>query len=405
MATTSFLYYCLGLQGYTHLRTEYRNGATYHHVALKHEGRRCAECGARSWHLTLEGSFEREFNALPVGNRRQFLVLHGHRQACRECGALRREPVGFAKGRCRHMKTFARYVVGLCGLMALSDVARLLGIGWDRAKQIFKDHLSLRLRRRRTAHVRRIGVDEFAVSKGHRYMTVVVDLDSGEILHAHEGKDAAALVPFLLRLKRSRAPIEAVAMDLSASYIKAVRSVWGNRVAIVHDRYHVVALANKAVDDTRRDLVRFLGDSEAAALKRTRFLWLKGAENLEAEALDRLVTRLARFEPLFTAWSLKETLRDFWEMPDRDIGALFLDAWTATARRMGNVYVKRLADTLDAHRDGLLAYFEHPITNASVEGINNKIKVLKRQAYGFRDNEFFKLRLYFLHEAKLTLAG
>jgi transposase len=258
-------------------------------------------------------------------------------------------------------------------------VAGLLGVGWDLVKGVYKEHLRRRLKKRRLRKIRRIGVDEFAVHKGHKYMTVVLDLDTGEIVHAQEGKDGAALMPFLRRLRRARVRLEAVAIDMSAAYLNAIRTVFGDRVAVVHDRYHVVALANKAVDQTRRDLVRELSGDEKSALKGTRFLWLRAAENLKEDSLTRLMSMMTAHEPLFEAWLLKELLRDFWEFHDPVVGELFLDEWLELARATENKHLVRLAATLENHRAGLLAYFEHRITSAQVEGTNNKIKVLKRQ--------------------------
>ena len=401
MATTSFIYHCFGIRGYQHLRTVYCGGAVYHHIERNPTSRRCAGCQARWENLTRDGAFERTFHALPVGPRQQFLVLHGHRQACKRCGRVLREPIPFADGKRRYIRAFGRFVNSLCRLMPIKQVAGRLGVGWDLVKEVYKEHL----KRRRLKKVRRIGVDEFAVQKGHRYMTIVLDLHTGEIVHAREGKDAAALIPFLRRLRRAGVRLEAVAMDMSAAYLNAVRTVFGDRVDVVHDRYHVVALANKAVDETRRDLVRELSGDEKSALKGTRFLWLRAAENLKEDAFTRVMSMMASHEPLFEAWLLKELLRDFWEFHDPVAGELFLDEWLALARATENKHLVRLAKTLDSHRTGLLAYFKHRITSAQVEGTNNKIKVLKRQAYGFRDIEFFKLRLYFLHEANLCLAG
>ena len=211
MATTSFLYHTLRLERYCHLRTEFRGGAVYHHVELAVQRRRCRQCSAGWWELTLCGSFERKFRALPVGQRPQFVVLHGHEQACRSCGKTLREPIFFASGKRRYLKVFERYVIELCRIAPISHVAQLLGVGWDLVKGLYKEHLRKRLKKRKLKKVRYIAVDEFATHKGHRYMTVVLDLETGEILHAHEGKDAQALTPFLVKLKRRGARLEAVA--------------------------------------------------------------------------------------------------------------------------------------------------------------------------------------------------
>jgi transposase len=208
----------------------------------------------------------------------------------------------------------------------------------------------------------------------------------------------------LTKLKRHRVKLQAVAMDMSPAYLRAVREVFPD-VAIVHDPYHVVALANRAIDETRRDMVRSLEGEERKVIKGCRFLLLKGLEKLRQPGLARLVKMMELNHPLFQAYLLKEDLRGFWRQGNRQAAERFLDSWIHQARSIGNKHFTKLADTLDGHRQGLLAYYDHPITSAPLEGLNNKIKVLKRQAYGFRDNEYFKLRLYFLHEATPAIAG
>jgi transposase len=405
MATTSFLYHAQGLHGYRHIRTEYRGGCEAHHVELHARKRRCAGCGAPWWQLVLDGSFERTFLALPVGRRRQLIVLHGHRQLCKGCGRTLREPIPFTQGKERCTKRLARYIIDLCGILPIKQVGQLIGVGWDLVKGVYKRYLGKRLKKRKLGKVRYVAVDEFAVQKGHKYMTVVLDLETGAILHAHEGKDARALSVFLLRLRRARKRLRAVAMDMSSAYRRAVLDVFGDTVDVVHDPFHVVALASKAIDETRRDMVRSLEGEDRKVIKGSRFLLLRGLENLSENGLERLMLLMEMNEPLYAAYLLKEDLRMFWNVPDAEHGEAFLDQWTEQARGLDNKHFAKLADTLDDHRPGLLAWFSHRISTGPLEGLNNKIKVLKRQAYGFRDMEYFKLRLYFLHEAGLSLPG
>lgn len=367
--------------------------------------RKCANCGASHGDITLDGQFERTFIALPVGRKRQEIVLRGHIQVCSKCGTRGREPIPFAKGKTRYLKAFARLVVDLCGITTVRNVARYLGVGWDLVKDIFKADLGQRLKRRKIGKIRFIAVDEFATHKGHRYMTVVLDLETGEILHAQEGKNAGALVPFLETLKRRKAPLEAIAMDMSEAYASAVRTVFGDQLDIVHDPFHVTALASKAMDESRRDLYHQLKGEEKKVVKGTRFLLLHGLENLKESGINRLAALMEANEPLYAAYLLKEDLRMFWNLPDAKAGKAFLDDWIQVARGLGNRHFDKLADTLDSHRPGLLSYFKHRITTGPLEGLNNKIKVLKRQAYGYRDMAFFKLRLYFLHETSVLLPG
>ncbi len=404
MATTSYIYHTLGLVRYNHLSTKYHQGAVYYHVTKKREERICSECNASWDKLTLEGRFERHFRALPVGRRPQWVVLHGHFQHCRTCGRTLREPIDFAQGKRRRLKAFDRYVVDLCRIAPIKQVAQLLAVGWDLVKGIFKEHLSHQLQKRKFSNIRYLAVDEFALRKGHHYMTIVLDLETGQILHAQEGKDAQALVPFLEKLKRKKVQPLAVAMDMSPAYLQAVRQVFPE-VDIVHDPYHVVSMVNTAIDQTRRDIARELNDQDKQVIKGSRFLLLRGLESLNEYSLSKLMDLMEVNEPLYAAYLLKEDLRTFWNQPNEQSGAVFLDAWITQASSFNLPHFSKLAEALNRHRSGLLSYFRHRISTGPLEGLNNKIKVLKRQAYGFRDQLYFKLRLFFLHEQTPAFAG
>lgn len=271
----------------------------------------------------------------------------------------------------------------------------MLGVGWDLVKGIHKKHLAKKWQKRKLRQVRYVAIDEFAVQKGHQYMTVVMDLETGEILHAQEGKSAASVKVFLEKLKRE-AKIKAIAADMSPAYKGAVEEVFGKGFDLVHDPFHVVALASRAIDETRRDLVREAAVKEKKVIKGSRFLLLRGLENLSEKGLNRMAELMNLNEPLYKAYLLKEDLRTFWSLPAAKAKA-FLEQWQEQARALGNRHFTKLADTLESHRNGLLSYFKHRISTGPLEGLNNKIKVLKRMAYGFRDQEYFKLRLYDLH--------
>ena len=403
MATTSFIYHTLGLRGYWLTHTNYLNGCVYFHVERKRQKRQCRGCRARCHHLRLNGRFQREFIALPIGGRRVFVVLHGHYQKCSCCGRSLREPITFADGTRRYIKAFERYVIDLCRIATIKHVADLLGVGWDLVKDIFKNHLRKRNKRRRFAQVQYLAIDEFAVRKGHRYMTLVMDLKSGHVLHVGDGKGADAVVPFLRSLKRRGAHIKAVAIDMWPAFTRAVTDALPG-VDIVHDPFHVVALANKALDDTRKGLYRKLKGADSKVIKGTRFLLLKGSEKLDQAAVEHLSRLASMNEPLLRAYLLKEELRYFWSLTKRK-APRYLIAWIRRARASGLPHFEKLASVLQRHEAHILTFFEHRITTGPLEGLNNKVKTLKRQAYGFRDSEYFKLRLLFIHEETPRFSG
>jgi transposase len=302
------------------------------------------------------------------------------------------------------MKSFETYIIDLCSIAPIKHVAHLLGVSWALVKGIYKDHLRRRSKKLRLKEVRYIAVDEFATRKGHQYMTVVLNLSTGQILHVQEGKGAESLEPFLKKLRQYGAPLQAVAVDMSSAYVKAVEAVFPE-VDIVHDPFHIVAMVNRAIDETRRDEYNKLVGDNRKVLKGSRFILLKGLETLQEPALDRLLQVMNLNRTLYQAYLLKEDLRMFWRMPNRKVGERFLDNWIAQANASGIKHFVKLAETLNKSRSRLLTYFKHRISTGPLEGLNNKIKVLKRQAYGFRDMAYFRLRLLFIHEDRLTYPG
>lgn len=403
MATTSFLYHSMSVRGYRYIRCEHDGDRIRHHVRLRKYQRRCRGCGARWHHLTMDGQFERVFVSLPIGRRKQEVVLHGQIHGCRRCGRRLREPIPFADGGRRYLRVVAAYVVYLCDKATIKDVAEIVGLGWDSVKEIFKSHLRRQLRKRSLSNVRRIAVDEFAVRKGYHYLTVVLDLDSGQVLWSAEGRSADALLPFLDRLKRCRAPLQAVALDMWPAYTLAVKSVFP-RVAIVYDPFHVVRLVNKAIDAAQRDLANQI--PKAMRCRRgLRFVLLRARENLGLKGASLLTDLMKINRPLYQAYLLKEQLRALWDFPSAILARRFLDQWIQQAKATGLKAFHQIAKTLDIHREAILAWYEHHISTGPLEGLNNKIKTLKRQAYGFRDMEYFQLRLAFIHSATPRFPG
>jgi transposase len=274
-------------------------------------------------------------------------------------------------------------------------------------KDLQKRDLLRRFAKPKLKHLRHIAIDEIAVAKGHRYLTVVLDLDSGAVVFVGDGKGADALKPFWKRLRPSKAKIEAVAMDMSAAYRGAV-STHLPAAKIVFDHFHVIKLFNEKLSELRRALYREATDvMHKQVLKGTRWLLLKNPENLDEQRDEktRLEEALALNKSLATAYYLKEDLRRFWEQPGKRFATAFLNDWIKRAVASGIKILQQMAKTLAAHRSGLLAYYDVRITSGPMEGTNNKIKTMKRQAYGFRDQEFFKLKILAIHETKYELVG
>jgi len=319
---------------------------------------------------------------------------------------VRQVKLGFADPRRTYTKAFERYALELSRSMTILDVARHLGVSWDIIKDIQKRDLSRRYAKPKLKHLRQIAIDEIAVAKGHRYLTVVLDLESGAVVFVGDGKGGDALKPFWKRLCRCKAKIVAVAMDMSPAYHDAV-STYLPKATIVYDRFHVMKLFNDKLSDLRRWLYHRAEDQQKKVLKGSRWLLLKAAENLDPEHDEeaRLEEALKLNKPLALAYYMKEDLRQFWEQPGKRFATAFLKDWIRRANASGVHMLEKMARTLEAHRSGLLAYYDFPISTGPLEGTNNKIKTMKRQAYGFRDREFFKLKILGIHEAKYALVG
>lgn len=277
-------------------------------------------------------------------------------------------------------------------------------------KDIEKQRLRHEYRHIPLRHLRLIGVDEISIRKGYRYATIVTDLLSGRIVWVCQGRDAESFGRFLRKLRRSGAKLDAVSMDMSAAYRSAVADHFPD-VHIVYDHFHIIQQMNKKLDELRMQYVRQLENQYRGTVKGVRWLVLMGSERLEKLAQTkpvykrRLEIALAFNKPLATGYYLKEKLRLLWSLPDRHQAEQFLDEWCQQARATRLKPLHEMAALLEAHADGVLAYFTHRITNGFQEGINHKIKTLKRMAYGFRDWEFFTLKLYALHETRYQLLG
>jgi transposase len=402
--STSILYHGFGIHGYQHRRSFFEDGKIVFSLEKDPSSLRCPCC--KSWHLKRRGGVARWFQTLPIGRKQVYAALYIPRVECLDCGTVRQIEIGFADPRRTYTKSFERYALELSRHMTIKDVARHLGVSWDVVKDIQKRYLSKCYGRPRLKNLRRIAIDEISIGKGHRYLTVVLDLHSGAVVFVGDGKGADALLPFWKRLKSSKARIEAVAMDMSPSYISAV-STHLPKATIVFDHFHVIKMFGDKLADLRRELQREAVEADKKVLKGTRWLLLKNPDNLREEHNERqrLEAALQLNKPLATAYYLKEDLRQLWLQKDKAHAVTLLDDWIAQARSSDIKMLDDFADTLDRHREGILAYYDYPISTGPLEGTNNKIKTLQRQAYGFRDMEFFKLKIYALHETKYALVG
>lgn len=288
--------------------------------------------------------------------------------------------------------------------MTLADVADLSYLSWDTVKGIVQKHLQHDYGQPRLKALKYLAVDEIYVGKRKQYYTLVLDLESGRIVWVGHGRGQAALGKFWRRLRLSKAKIAAVAMDMSGAYWAAVLEHLPG-AAVVFDRFHIMKLMNEKLDELRRALMREASGLSQQVIKGTRYLLLRRAKNLEQEQLPKLAEALKLNEPLSQAYYLKEELGLLWEQPSRAAMEDFLRQWCVRAMDTGIALLRQMAKTLLLHASGILSWWEHRLSSGKMEGVNNKIKTLTRQAYGYRDEAFFILKLLSLHHAKIKLVG
>ena len=404
--STSLLYHTFGIRDhYCYESTDYIDGVTIFKVSRKQVPYQCPRCNEKRG--ILRGKTNRLIQTVPAGFRRIFIQTGVQRVECYKCQKIYQVDIGFAEPRVSYSKALARYVLGLCQYMTIKDVSKLLGLGWDLVKGILKKHLKKRYKSPSLKGLKQIAIDEIHIGKG-KYLTIVMDLSTGIVVFVGEGKDSHALTPFWEKIKRKRSvKIQAVAIDMSTAYIKAVSENLP-KAKIVFDHFHVIKLFNDQLSKFRRQLFNTtFCSTKRAVMKGSRWLLLTAQEKLETKPnyVKRLEYALELNKPLATAYYMKEDLRHLWDWSDKETASWHLTSWIEMASMSGVSMLEKFANTLNNHKAGILSYFDYRISTGPLEGTNNKIKTMKRQAYGYRDIEFFKLRIMAMHEKKYSKAG
>lgn len=383
MRVTTLFRRLLGVTGLRVIRVLFQtDGKLSVEVAPRWRRPRCGGCGRRAsiydrrplrWWLHLP------FGATPVR-----LAYAPRRVHCPQCG-VRTEKLPWGEATSRFTTAFEEMVAYLAQITDQTHVARLTGISWATVGSIVARVVARHLSAERLASLRLIGIDEFSFRKRHRYLTVVVDHERRRIVWAAEGHKAETLDPFFELLgPKTCAAIEAVSIDLAGSYHKAARENLPN-AEIVFDRFHVQRLASDALDEVRRALVRELADTpeQAAAVKNTRWALLRDSSNLLPEERQRLSSVQTTNRPLYRAYLLKETLvraLDYLQPKRAHQALLEWMAWASHSRLRPFV---RVARTIRAHLSGILAYIRSRLSNGLVEGLNAKLRMITRRAYGY----------------------
>jgi transposase len=354
----------------------------------------CSGCGVRC--RQIHDCEERRVRDLPIFEVPVELIVPRLRVACAQCGA-KLERLPWLEGYARVTTRLAASVARLCKVMSLWHVAKFYGLAWTTVKRIDFGHLKQALGPLALDGVTVIGMDEFAIQKGHRYATVVVEVPRKRVLWVGRGRGREEVRPFFALLGPSGcAQLQAVVMDMNAGYAEEVRARCPN-AEIVYDLFHVVAkYGREVIDRVRVDEANRLRQDRPARhlVKSSRWLLLRNRENVtRPEDQVRLDELLAANRALFTVYVLKDDLKMLWDYRHTGYALRFWEQWYRRAVRSRIEALKAFARRLKPYLPGILAHCRWPLGTNLIEGINNKIKVIKRMAYGFRDDAYFFLKI------------
>jgi transposase len=321
-----------------------------------------------------------------------YLYFFQVRVDCPDCGVKTEQLEWLEKGQ-QYTKRFAAFAAEFCRIASVSAVAKHFGLDWKTVKRFDKQALEAELNPVDLNGLKVLAVDEIAIKKGHQYATVILDFETKRVVWAVKERTQEALESFYEMLGEERCEkIEAVAMDMWPAYENATRKRCPN-VKIVYDKFHILAAFSKVIDEVRNAELKSAEEEKKSVLKGTKYLLLRNWDNLKQDQKSRLETLLDLNRRLNTVYILKEDLSRLWDYKYPGAAWKFFKQWYRTAIYSKIEPLKRFARMLLRHWKGIAAHCHHPIHTSVLEGINNKAKVIKRVAFGYRDMDYFFLKL------------
>ena len=362
-------------------------------VPLDGVARYCSGCGASV--AAVHDRSVRRIRDLPVFEHSVELRVPRLRLACAACGP-RLQRLAWLDPHCRVTRRLAESVARLCTVTSVLHAARWYGIDWKTAKAIDFRSLESRLGPVDLDGVTRIAMDEFAIQKGHRYATVVVDVARKRVLWVGRGRSRAEVRPFFERLGPERcAQLQAVAMDMNTAYDLEVRRHCPN-ARVIYDLFHVIAkYGREVINRVRVDAANQLRHDKPArrVVKRAHWLLLRNPANLQASERIRLAEVLDANQSLLAVYVMKEQLKALWNASTAWSWRKAWRQWHAQANESEIPALMHFAKCLRPYWRGILSRVRWPMHTGLLEGINNRIKVIKRIAYGYRDDAYFFLKI------------
>ncbi|MBO2637372.1 ISL3 family transposase [Shewanella algae] len=322
------------------------------------------------------------------------LRLPVRRILCPDCGIVR-EHISWLKPYARQTTLLIEHVEALLKLLPIKHISQLLGLHWHTIKTIDKRRLAREVTEPDWSRVKRLVMDEFALFKGHRYATVVADADTHQVLWIGEGRSREAIRPFFVKLGQYCQQIEAVAMDMNTAFDLEVQ-MHCPQAKVVYDLFHVVAkYGREVIDRVRVDQANQLKHDKPARkrVKRGRWVLLKNRDNLTGKQAGYLNELLESNKSLMTVYLLREQLKEMWYCTDEAEATAQWNLWWQQVRESGIRPLLQFGQRLKNYLHGIVASAVHPLHTCRLEGMNNKIKLLKRMGYGYWDTEYFFLKV------------
>ena len=395
MRVTTAFNRMLGLPGAWVRDVEFGAQAVIVTVCLRRKQPACSGCGARG--LKIKDHRVKRWGHLDVGGLRCQVECRLRRLYCPGCGDLP-EHVEWARGGVRYTRDFDDLTAWLAQQMNQTQLTRLMRIGWETVGNILERVVAEKLPAGRLDGLELIGVDEVSYGADHKFLTCVANHETGGIVWATEGRNAASLQAFFDGLTdEQKASIRAVSIDMSAGYENAIRGKRGvPHARVVFDPFHVVQLGGKAADQVRRDEYNQHGRSasgEGKWIKGTRYSLLKDPAKQTAGQLLKLAQVVTTNKRMYRAFLLYGELRYIYRLPF-DEASERLDAWLAWASRSRLKPFVKLARTIRKHKAGVLAAIELGLSNGRLEALNSKVRLLSHRAYGFHSADALTAMIY-----------
>ncbi len=333
---------------------------------------------------------------MSCADHRIYLDLEVRRVDCRQCGAVKRERLDFLVENALHTKRFALYVGRRCRSGTIRDVAAELRLDWQTVKRLEMDYMREQIRRVGTPGPKVIGIDEISIRKGHTYRIVVSDLERRRpIWFGGDDRSEASMDQFYRFLGKKKAKrIRLAVMDMWKAFRNSTHQ-HAPQAAILFDKFHVMKHLGEALDKIRKAEYARLGGTQRRFIKGQKYTLLSHPQNLTGTARKNLKLLLAANKRLNTAYLLKESFGQLWDYNREAWARKFFDNWRASLKWQRLKPYEKFAEMIERHWDGLAAYCkpENKVSLGFVEGLNNKIRVMQRRAYGLRDAEYLRLKV------------